>query len=1209
MQTHHHHHHQPLPTRGCLKVFAALVAAVGCLMVGVSSAAAFRGHVFSSEFGWGVQNGKSELQQCTSGCQPGIAGSGAGQLKEPEAIAVNERTGNVYIADKGNNRIDEYTATGVFVAAWGWGVQDGKPEYQTCTTLSGCQAGIPGTGEGQLLKPRSITIDNTCDEAADPTTCEAEDVNAEDIDIETGEYGEQYIERFTATGIRLPPIRGPPFKGGIEGIATDHEGNLYVLTVPATGIQQGVDRFEGKNGDGFAGFVGASTGGFDEHGFAVDALHDFFIRQRVGGVVAEFSSGGVLLDAAVGGLGGVGFNGVAVESATGDAYVDNSVIVQRLQPFDAELGESPVVEELGGLPGGGCREENLSCLGGVVVDSVSGRVFVVAGGSSLVQVFALEPPNVPVVQDEAVSKVTSGSVQLSGEVNPRSESVEGATSYWFEYVGEEQFSREGFAGALRVPVPAGQLAASYELSSVGVGVGGLSAGVSYRYRLVAENTRGRAVGEERLFTTQPAGAFGLLDGRGWELVSPPDKQGALLEPRNRVTYLAVQAAAGGGAVTYIATEPTEAEPAGNAGFTQVFSWRGAGGWGTRDLVVPHERATAVTEHPEWPLFSENLLLAVAQPLGPFDAGLSAQASEQTAYLHTNLQGASEACVDGCYTPLVMAANTPAGTVFGIREEGPESKSETCPPNPFCGPQFEAASPDLEHVVVHSRAALTGGTVGPEGALFEWNEGRLAFVGEGEAGDGRAETTENFLTAGSRSVSRDGSRVVFRGPGDRGLFLRDTVTGELVQLSGARVVFLGASSDDSRVFFENEAGGGGPLQECEIVEEAGGLACRLINLTPGAIVLGPIPGVSESGESVYFVSPGVLTGTEKDPGGQAAVASRPNLYVSVAGTIRLIAVLSSGDASDWGNEEYLSTPNKLGRHNNGKIRRPANALTGLTARVSPDGQWLAFVSELPLTGYESEGASEVYLYHASAGSLVCVSCDATGARPLGSASVPGWTTSLYQSRYLSDGGRLFFDSPDPLVPQDTNKTEDVYEYEPPADGESEPSGDTCTRLSLTYGSASQGCVDLVSSGSSPEPSSFLDASENGDDVFFLTAEQLSSRDKDTTFDVYDARVGGEEHELEKPVECQGDACQAPVSAPEDITPGSLSFSGPGNLAPAPPPPVMVKKKTAAQIKAEQLARALKVCHKKKDKHKRVVCEREARKRYTAKKPASKKGQKR
>jgi hypothetical protein len=117
------------------------------------------------------------------------------------------------------------------------------------------------------------------------------------------------------------------------------------------------------------------------------------------------------------------------------------------------------------------------------------------------------------------------------------------------------------------------------------------------------------------------------------------------------------------------------------------------------------------------------------------------------------------------------------------------------------------------------------------------------------------------------------------------------------------------------------------------------------------------------------------------------------------------------------------------------------------------------------------------------------------------------------------------------------------------------------------------------------------------VFFLTTARLSLKDQDSAFDVYDARVGGSEPAPVKPVECQGDACQAPVSAPEALTPGSLSFSGPGNLTP--PPPVAVVK-TAAQIRAEKLAKALKVCRKKKSRHKRLACEKQARKQYAAKK---------
>ena len=56
-------------------------------------------------------------------------------------------------------------------------------------------------------------------------------------------------------------------------------------------------------------------------------------------------------------------------------------------------------------------------------------------------------------------------------------------------------------------------------------------------------------------------------------------------------------------------------------------------------------------------------------------------------------------------------------------------------------------------------------------------------------------------------------------------------------------------------------------------------------------------------------------------------------------------------------------------------------------------------------------------------------------------------------------------------------ENVYEYEPAGVGSCEsPTG---------------GCVALLSSGSSPNESAFLEATPSGDDVFFLTAAQLVS----------------------------------------------------------------------------------------------------------------------
>jgi hypothetical protein len=207
---------------------------------------------------------------------------------------------------------------------------------------------------------------------------------------------------------------------------------------------------------------------------------------------------------------------------------------------------------------------------------------------------------------------------------------------------------------------------------------------------------------------------------------------------------------------------------------------------------------------------------------------------------------------------------------------------------------------------------------------------------------------------------------------------------------------------------------------------------------------------------------------------------------------------------------------------------------------------------------------------------------------------------YRTRNLSDEGRLFFNAQDALVPLDTNSNEDVYQFEPAGVG-------SCTEAtssgSAQYVAASHGCVALISSGASNQESAFFDASRTGDDVFFLTTAPLSHRDIDTSYDLYDARVGGGESEPTALPACEGDACQSPAQPPSDATPGSLTFSGPGNLAPiAPGTPVARSVKTSARLRAERLAKALKACRRLKSRKRRAKCDLIARRRFSASKEA-------
>ncbi len=61
----------------------------------------------------------------------GESGAGAGKLSNPAGLAVNTTTGDLYVADRGNNRISQFSSAGAFIRAFGYNVvasgEDDKP--------------------------------------------------------------------------------------------------------------------------------------------------------------------------------------------------------------------------------------------------------------------------------------------------------------------------------------------------------------------------------------------------------------------------------------------------------------------------------------------------------------------------------------------------------------------------------------------------------------------------------------------------------------------------------------------------------------------------------------------------------------------------------------------------------------------------------------------------------------------------------------------------------------------------------------------------------------------------------------------------------------------------------------------------------------------------------------------------------------------------
>jgi dipeptidyl aminopeptidase/acylaminoacyl peptidase len=233
----------------------------------------------------------------------------------------------------------------------------------------------------------------------------------------------------------------------------------------------------------------------------------------------------------------------------------------------------------------------------------------------------------------------------------------------------------------------------------------------------------------------------------------------------------------------------------------------------------------------------------------------------------------------------------------------------------------------------------------------------------------------------------------------------------------------------------------------------------------------------------------------------------------------------------------------------------------TARVSPDGKTLLFSSQRRLSAYENEGTPELYLYREGAG-VSCVSCNPTGEAPGRQPRLGNMATSVLEpgrpaatlSRNLSaDGSRVFFETTDPLVVEDTNgkascpqvgtlqqgfsACTDTYEWEAPGTG-------TCTAQRAVAGG---GCIYLLSTGKGSEPAQIGDASGEGGDVFFFTRSHLVGQDEDSLVDVYDARVDGglSGQNPPPPNPCVGiEGCRSQGQMPAPINPPP-SFSGPGN----------------------------------------------------------------
>jgi DNA-binding beta-propeller fold protein YncE len=1229
------------------------VLGVGCavLALGAVSAFAARVHPFSSFNGepgallsnpWGIDvdgaggvvlvgdSGNHQVAQFDLSGAPKefsslgsneLTGAGAPLAFEAPTIGVADVPGggDVYVTDFPHNVVDVFNPAG---------------EYVSRLTGEGLAA-VGGTPQGSFSGPFQVRVDPI---AGDVWVVDSGHDVVDEFEPEEGGKKHRYLRQIDASVLEEP-------LSGLQDVAVGSEGDVFVAGSNGSRFQ--IDTFNALGEFQFVLDANNATSVAVDAATTPNTVYALDEGRKIGVYEATSFSGVPLEQFSAPGEHELQDLGVASSTHTvyatdyGDGQVDvfapvivlptpvtgvasevlpNSVTLNgTVSPEGVELSEC--VFEYGESESYGntvaCEESTSTIGAGSTPVAVHAKVSslqigtgyhfrlkaVNATGSELGSDASFATPPPPSIHAEATINQTATTADLTAKIDPNGAD----TAYCVEYGTTTSYGSS-------VPTPDKDIGAGSSDVPVAQTISGLSVNTTYHWRLVARSAAGTVTSVDHTFVYDTTGA-GLPDGRAYEMVTPPAKNGSQignvfngLQPKfaedgGRFILPTVQCL--GGAVSCPALRERTGTP---FAFTRT-----SGGWVTTPLAPPATQFNTNT----------NLLFNA-------DSG-SALFSVPTAPMGE----------DDFYTRQADGSFVNVGPMYppSLGELGPAETALHRSQGPW-------ATADLSHVVY-----VASGGIWPFDETSSGSISLLEYVGSGHAapvlvgvsgspgstdlisdcGTSLAEESASALSADGRTVyfkafrCSSGSRVnagvevpanelYARVDQARTILISGRspldCTGVCLSSPPSDAAFEGASADGSKAFFTstqqltdgaNEDGEGtaasrgcslaGGVNGCNLYEYDSAnppghnllavSACEVGGCEPR--VQGTM-AISRDGSHVYFIAGGVLTGRANDRG-QVAQGGVDNLYVFERdasypdGRVSFIATLPGNEVSEW---------------QHGGVAE---------ANVTPDGRFLVFTSAGLLTADDTrtDGALQVFRYDAQSGALVRVSIGEGGFNDNGNVGVDGDAIIVKASQAFGesgawrsdptmshDGSFVFFQSPLGLTPGalndvqiDPNRKNAFGEPLPPVYAENVYEWHAGHVYLISDGRDTSAAPILGAHGASFSSVELLGSDATGANVFFSTADRLVAQDTDTQSDLYDARVCTASEPCIAPAPpahaaCQGEGCRGVPGAPPVFgAPGSAVFSGAGNFSPLQAAPgVKAKRKAKAKKPGKKHRRARK-----------------------------------